>query len=88
MNELSADIGPVDARLDVAANSARVSGLRSLQVGIRAMTTLAEVFDGDLGYRFEAASISSASARSIDMRAWQNTCLPASSAEIVTAECM
>ena len=40
------------------------------------------------GYRFEAASISSASARSIDMRAWQNTCLPASSAEMVTAECM
>jgi hypothetical protein len=40
------------------------------------------------GYRLEAASISSASARSIDMRAWQKTCFPASSAEIVTAECM
>src|SRR4029453_17669143 len=40
------------------------------------------------GYRCAAANISSASARSIDMRAWQNTCLPASSAEIVTAECM
>jgi hypothetical protein len=40
------------------------------------------------GYRFDAASISSASALSIDMRAWQKTCLPASSADIVTAECM
>jgi len=40
------------------------------------------------GYRFDAESISSASAKSIDMRAWQKTCLPASSAEIVTAECM
>ena len=41
-----------------------------------------------LGKRFAAASISSASARSIDIRAWQKTCLPASSAEMVTAECM
>src|SRR5438477_462241 len=33
------------------------------------------------GKRREAASISSASARSFAMRAWQKTCLPASSAE-------
>src|SRR5436190_22122868 len=40
------------------------------------------------GYRLETANISSASARSIDMLAWQKTCLPASSADTVTAECM
>ncbi len=40
------------------------------------------------GNRFEAARISSASARSMHIRAWQKTCLPASSAEMVMAECI
>jgi arabinose-5-phosphate isomerase len=44
-----------DAASDAATNSAKTSGLRSLQVGILAMRRLAEAFDEGLGTQFEAA---------------------------------
>jgi arabinose-5-phosphate isomerase len=47
---------PADGASDVTVDSARISGQRSLQVGILAMQRLGEAFDGELGGQFEAAA--------------------------------
>ena len=47
---------PARASVDVEANSARASGLRSLQTGMLALQTLAERFGGSLGAQLEAAA--------------------------------